>query len=164
MPVVEQHELAAGKLAALLARNASRDLFDTREILKSQRFDPIKLRLAFVVYGGISRKDWRTVSIEEVTAEPAMVKRQLLPILRSDVSPGRDRLVQWVDRLVMECRDLLSAVLPLNAEEIEFLRRLNERGEIVPELLTSDDRLKTIIGSHPGLRWKALNVIKHHTA
>jgi len=163
VPVVEQHELAAGKIAALLARNASRDLFDTREILKCERFDPVKLRLAFVVYGGISRKDWRGVSVEEVTAEPARVERQLLPILRRGVSPGRDRLVQWVEQLVIECRDLLSAVLPLNADEIEFFRRLNERGEIVPELLTSDDRLKAIISSHPGLRWKALNVRKYHS-
>ncbi len=57
---------------------------------------------------------------------------------------------------------MLSVVLPLTAEELEFLTLLNEQGEIVSELLTGDDRLKAIIGSHPGLRWKALNVKKHH--
>ena len=31
VPVLDHHELAAGKLAALLARGASRDLFDSRE-------------------------------------------------------------------------------------------------------------------------------------
>ena len=36
-------------LAALLARGASRDLFDSRELLKSTSFDAGRLRLAFVV-------------------------------------------------------------------------------------------------------------------
>ena len=33
IPVLNIHELAAGKLAALFSRRASRDLFDTRELL-----------------------------------------------------------------------------------------------------------------------------------
>ena len=49
--------LAAGKLAALCARRASRDLFDARELLRTD-LDPTKLRLAFVVYGRLNRKDW----------------------------------------------------------------------------------------------------------
>src|SRR5690606_32426169 len=59
--VVELHELAAGKLAALCSRNASRDIFDARELLRRDDIDLQKLRLAFVVYGGLNRKDWRTV-------------------------------------------------------------------------------------------------------
>ena len=59
IPVVDIHELAAGKLAALLSRAASRDLFDTSQLLHVGGLDVAKLRLAFVVYGGISRKDWR---------------------------------------------------------------------------------------------------------
>jgi predicted nucleotidyltransferase component of viral defense system len=51
------HELAAGKLAALLSRCASRDLFDAYHLFTQQTFDMDKLRLAFVVYGGIDRKD-----------------------------------------------------------------------------------------------------------
>jgi len=64
-------------------------------------------------------------------------------------------------RRVEHCRDLLSVVLPLTATEIEFLERLNDRGEIVPDLLTSDAGVQSTIASHPGLRWKALNVRKH---
>ena len=50
--VVDTHELAAGKIAALLARHASRDLFDAHLLLTTQELDAERLRLAFVVYGG----------------------------------------------------------------------------------------------------------------
>lgn len=39
---------------------------------------------------------------------------------------------------------------------------LNQRGEIVAEILTDDKELQATIHSHPGLLWKALNVRKHH--
>lgn len=58
-PILDPHELAAGKLAALLARCASRDLFDTRELLRPGTLDSGRLRLAFVVYGAVNRVDWR---------------------------------------------------------------------------------------------------------
>src|SRR5450759_497214 len=63
-PILDPHELAAGKLAALLARGASRDLFDARELLRPGSLDAGKLRLAFVVYGALNRVDWRTVGLE----------------------------------------------------------------------------------------------------
>ena len=37
--VVDRHELAAGKLAALYSRNASRDIFDARELLRRDDID-----------------------------------------------------------------------------------------------------------------------------
>ena len=60
-----------------------------------------------------------------------------------------------------DCRDLLSVVLPLTADEREFLTRLNDRGEIASELLTHDGEIQTLIRNHPGLAWKALNVRRH---
>ncbi len=50
--------------------------------------------------------------------------------------------------------------LPLTVREREFLERLNAKGEILPEVLTDDERLREIIRTHPGLLWKALNVQK----
>ena len=161
VPMLDSHELAAGKLAALFDRAASRDLFDVRELLGTANLDTEKLRLGFIVYGGIQRRDWRTVSLDHVHVDPADVDRQLVPLLRAHVAPPRAEIVEWTERLVAECRDLLSAVLPMTATEIEFLDRLNEQGEIVPELLTSDGLLQSTIASHPGLLWKALNVRKH---
>lgn len=134
VPMLDIHELAAGKLGALFGRAASRDLFDVRELLATTTFDEAKLRLGFVVYGGVNRRDWRTVGIDDVRAEPDEVDRQLVPLLRAGVAPARRDLVPWTEQLVADCRDRLSAVLPLRAEEIEFLDRLNNRGGIAPEL------------------------------
>jgi hypothetical protein len=44
---VDDHELAAGKLAALMARSASRDIFDARELLRRPGLNRAKLRLGF---------------------------------------------------------------------------------------------------------------------
>jgi predicted nucleotidyltransferase component of viral defense system len=161
VPMLDVHELAAGKLGALFGRAASRDLFDVRELLASRPFDAEQLRLGFVVYGGINRRDWRTVTLDDVDADPVEVDRQLVPLLRAGLVPARENLIAWTDRLAAECRDRLSAVLPLRAEEIEFLGRLNDRGDIAPELLTTDADMRRFLRDHPGLRCKALNVRKH---
>jgi len=161
VPTLDVHELAAGKLAALFGRVASRDLFDVRELLAATAFDSDRLRFGFVVYGGINRRDWRRVAIDDVQADPREVDQQLVPLLRAGAAPSRQDLAAWSDRLVAECRELLGAVLPLRAEEREFLDHLNERGEIAPELVTADAGMQRLIRNHPGLRWKALNVRKH---
>lgn len=156
VPVLDPHELAAGKLVALFARRASRDLFDAYNLLKLRPWERERLRLGFVVYGAMNRKDWRTVSIDEISFEAREIRRQLVPLLRQDQIPS-DRYIEiWVDQLVAECRDLLSLVLPLEFHEIEFLDRLLNAGEIVPELLTTDPEVVARIASHPGLKWRAM--------
>lgn len=159
--VLDDHELAAGKLAALLARGASRDLFDARQLLAVGSFDTDKLRLAFVVYGGINRVDWREVSPEAVTTTVDDVKRQLLPMLRQDIRPSSLDVERWTSDLIDETRALLSVVLPLADHELAFLERLNGQGELEAALLTADADLQQRITANPGLRWKALNVTKH---
>lgn len=159
--VLDGHELAAGKLAALLARGASRDLFDARQLLAEGALDLDKLRLAFVVYGGINRVDWREVSTDSVTTTVDDVKRRLLPMLRQDIRPSAGDVERWTDHLVEETRALLGAVLPLADHEVQFLERLNGHGEIEASLLTGEADLQQRIADNPGLRWKALNVKKH---
>jgi hypothetical protein len=158
IPMLDVHELAAGKLAALFARKASRDLFDARSLLREPRLDRDRLRLGFVVYGGASPRDWRTIALEDVRADTTEVERQLLPVLRGSLVPALADVPAWTERLVVECRDLLSALLPLEAHEREFLTRLNDRGEIVPDLLTTDSAMQAKIAASPALQWKALRV------
>jgi hypothetical protein len=159
--LLEPHELAAGKLAALLARRASRDLFDARELLALEELDEERLRIAFVVYGGINRVDWRTLSVADVTTTADDVKSQLLPMLRRDVRPEATQVEAWTAELVDETRTRLAKVLPLREHERRFLDRLNDDGGIEPALLTDDRTLQDRITSHTGLRWKAQNVKKH---
>lgn len=158
--IVEDHELVAGKLAALLARSASRDLFDAREILRRPGLDRANLRLGFVVYGGLNRVDWREISVEHVRTTAADVDSQLVPMLRLDVRPAKADIAAWTETLVRETRALMSAVLPLEAHELEFLERLNGAGDVAPEILTAEPAMQAIIRHHPGLKWKALNVKK----
>jgi hypothetical protein len=158
--IVDRHELAAGKLAALCSRNASRDIFDARELLRRDDIDHGKLRLAFVVYGGLNRKDWRTVRVDDIAADALDLKRELVPMLRAGVRPLDAEIPSWSETLVRETRELMAAVLPLEAHEHEFLERLNGAGDIAPELLTAEPALRAIIRDHPGLAWKAQNVKK----
>ena len=161
VPVLDIDELAAGKLAALFDRSAARDLFDARNLFRAAELDATRLRTALVVYGGASRKDWRGISLDAIHADPDEVDRQLVPVLRASVAPTRDHVATWSRQLAEECRELVSALLPLREDEVEFLTRLNERGEIAAELLTAEERLQQIVRVHPGLLWKAWNVRRH---
>lgn len=63
--ILDLHELAAGKLTALFARNASRDLFDAHYLLTKMQFNSEQLRLAFILYLGMSSiKDFQKISPE----------------------------------------------------------------------------------------------------
>jgi predicted nucleotidyltransferase component of viral defense system len=162
--LLDEHELAAGKLAALMARSAARDVFDAREILRRPGLDRSKLRFGFVVYGGMNARDWREITVEDVNATPADVDAQLVPMLRQDVRPAKADVATWAETLVRETRELMAAVLPLAANEREFLERLNGAGEIAPELVTDDGAMQDLVRAHPGLQWKALNAKKQRSA
>lgn len=160
IPVLDLHELAAGKLAALLARQASRDLFDAHQLLMRSDLDQKKLRLGFVLYGAMNRKDWRTVTVEDVGYDPRELENQLIPVVRSEFLT-KQKAGDWAATMIAECRDRLGAVLPISAAEIAFLDRILDHGEIKPELLTADDQIAERIRTHPLLQWKAVNVRQH---
>jgi predicted nucleotidyltransferase component of viral defense system len=159
--MMDIHELAAGKLVALLARHSVRDLFDSHQLLREAKFDSGYLRVAFVAYGGMNRRDWREASVGDVTFETDEIRNQLVPLLRSSRLAEVEDLGTWAERLVGETRQALGAVLPLSAPEMEFLDRLNGTGEIAPSLLTSDQDLAERIANHPLTKWKAQNVMDH---
>lgn len=161
IPVLDLHELAAGKLAALLARGQARDLFDCHRILNMDNLERDRLRIAFVVYGGMNRKDWRTVSIEGVDYDAAELTRQLIPTLHVRIIQEQGSPAEFGTRLVRECREGLSMVLPFTDAEREFLDLLLDKGEIDSTILTADEALQKRIQQQPLLEWKALNVRRH---
>ncbi len=160
IPVVDIHELAAGKLAALLARRRARDLFDSRLVLSMRGIDHAILRTAFVVYGAMDRRDWRTVSIDDVAFDPAELSSQLVPALRMGGVPDLEA-VGYGKSLVDECRKALDALLPFNDAELGFLDLLLDEGKIDATLLTPDEMLQGRIKAQPLLEWKAQNVRRH---
>jgi len=161
IPVIDIHELAAGKMAALLSRTTSRDLFDVHQLLMWGDLDSRRLRLAFIVYGALNRKDWRTVSLDDVGYDLAEMEDKLLPLFGKETIADIGKLNAWAKRLVDECRQALEVVLPFSKPEMEFLDNLLDHGEIKPSLLTKDKDMVERIGKQPMLEWKALHVKRH---
>ncbi|MYD90360.1 MAG: nucleotidyl transferase AbiEii/AbiGii toxin family protein [Caldilineaceae bacterium SB0662_bin_9] len=160
IPVLNLHELVAGKLSALFSRRQARDLFDCHHILAKDILDRDRLRIAFVVYGGMNRKDWRTISLDDVAYDGTELVRQLGPTLRSPQLRGQEALA-FGNALIDECRQALSIVLPFTNSERSFLDLLLEQGEINASILTSDPALQERIRVQPLLVWKAFHV-RHH--
>ncbi len=161
IPVLDHHELAAGKLAALLSRKQARDLFDSHRILRMENLERDRLRIGFVVYGAMNRIDWRTVSTDNIDFDAAEFARQLIPTLRVRTTEVESKPIEYGVRLVEECRDGLSAVLPFTDNERAFLDLLLDRGIVDAKILTSDAVLQQQIQKQPLLEWKALNVRRY---
>ncbi|GIW54140.1 MAG: hypothetical protein KatS3mg082_0544 [Nitrospiraceae bacterium] len=123
-------------------------LSDACKLLRRDDLDRIMLRLAFVVYGVANRRDWRTVSPDDVKVDPVELQSQLLPTLRTTTEESPTNVAAWGEQLVSECRDLFEKVLPLTAEEQEFIARRPSRGTIAPERLTSDPVMQATIREH----------------
>jgi hypothetical protein len=160
VPVLDLHELAAGKLVALLVRHASRDLFDAHQLFTRSHLDLEKLRLGFVLYGAMNRKDWRSVKIDDLGYDPRELENQLIPVVRPEFLTEQ-KAGDWAERMIAESCKGLEALLPMSAAEIEFLDQLLDHGQIKPELLTVDAEMSERIKSHPLLLWKAYNVREH---
>ncbi len=152
---------AAGKLAALFSRKQARDLFDCCKIFKLSNLDKNLLRIAFIVYGGMNRRDWRTVTIEDVTFENNELKRELFPMLQADVVKKLGNPEEFGKRLVSECRESLKTLLPFTEKEKQFFNLLLDEGKIEASILTADEEMRNNIIRQPLLEWKALNVIEH---
>lgn len=156
---VDDVELAAGKLAALLARRASRDLWDAHLLLTTRTWDEARLRQAFVLYGGMNIEDWRRVGVEDVDRAAERVGAEVVPLLRASAADALQG-AHGARKLLEETKAALGAVLPLREDELAFLEALLARGELVPELLGLSGEIAERARLHPALRWKALNVQK----
>lgn len=152
--ILDFHELAAGKLTALFARNASRDLFDAHHLLTQIQFNSKYLRLAFILYLGMSSiKDFQRISPEALLFDESDFQQQLLPVLRNAKKQADHHA--WKAAKLQECKEGLGKILPFADHEKEFLKNLNEKGGILASLLTNDPLMQTKIESLPLLRWRA---------
>ena len=152
--ILDFHELAAGKLTALFARNASRDLFDAHHLLTKTQFNSKQLRLAFILYLGMSSiKDFQKISPEFLLFDEGDFRQQLLPVLRNAKKQTDHH--SWKVAKLQECKQALEELLPFADHEKEFLKNLSEKGEIRASLLTSEPLMQSKIENLPLLRWRA---------
>jgi len=159
--LLDIHELGAGKLSALFGRHASRDLFDTHQLLTKYPLNIEQLRLACLVYSAMGSKDWRQISIEEIQFEERELKNQLIPVLRKH-SFRNDDWLSWTNQLLTDCKNALGILFPLSENDHAFLESMFERGVIEAALITQDRNLIEKINSHPLLQWKAQLISKNN--
>lgn len=156
IPVLGLHDLTAGKLIALLDRSAARDVFDAAGLFDHPDLDLEILRLPFVVMGAMSRTmDLRTATPERAQMAPADFDRMVRPLLR----PGGQ--VQDLESIQRSAREGLARLLPLRTHEVSFIEALWDRGDIHPELLTSDTAVQSSVAVMPLLKWKAQHVRRY---
>ena len=161
--VLDAHEIAAGKLAALYDRGASRDLFDAGLIPHIPGLDPSRLRTAFVVYGAKARTDWRSVCESEPTVDIVELSRQLMPSLPRHVRDATPSDTAYLDTLTARADPAMRMVLPFTTAEQAFLDHILDHGHIDPGLLTGDRALQKRIEINPWLAWKTINVRRQNT-
>lgn len=81
IPVLGLHDLAAGKLIALLGRSAARDVFDAAGLFGHLGLDMDLLRLPFMVMGAMSRTmDLRAAPPEGAQKAPGGFDRMVRPL------------------------------------------------------------------------------------
>jgi predicted nucleotidyltransferase component of viral defense system len=157
IPVLNVHELSAGKLAALIDRKTGRDIFDAYHLLTELELDNKKLRLALIIYTAISRKvDLRKLTPHDINVNLDDLRKRLVPLLKKDAI-NECSLSIWTENLVKQCQKAFMRLLPLTGDENEFLNRLLNNGKIEPELITNDSKLIENIKLHPAIRWSAQN-------
>ena len=154
--VLDIHELAAGKLHALLGREASRDLFDSHALLTDWKLDSEKIRVAFTVYAAMRQYSWQQIGVDNIIFSVSDIREKLVPVLKKTETPDMSykAIEAWAKKLVEECKEGIKIVLPFRPHEVEFLELIRNQGIIRSDLITNDPELGGRISMHPLLHWR----------
>lgn len=127
-PVLDIHELAAGKLSALFNRSASRDWFDAHYILTQVPLDNKKLRLSFVTYLAMTKINLSLVAPEKIDFNLTDLKNRLIPVMHQlSITRNSRELKEWATTKIQELRQGLSKLLPFNENEMLFINKIQKR-------------------------------------
>lgn len=153
-PVLDIHELAAGKLSALFDRRVSRDWFDAHYLLTKMPLDKPKLKLAFVTYLAMTKIDLSHIVPEKIDFDLTDLRNRLVPVMHQmSVSRNTHELKKWAVTRIEELRERLADLLPLEADEKLFIIKIRNEGIVCPELITDDSELAEKMVSHPAINW-----------
>lgn len=158
IPTLDIHELAAGKLSALIDRSLGRDLFDAYNLLTNKNLNIETLRLIFTVYAGMSRKkDFRLILPKKLNFDFKELQNRLLPLLSKQELLKITNKKKWAKDILITTYNKLDTILPFRENEISFLKALMKFGEIKPELLTNNLEFQQRVKLHPAIKWIAFN-------
>lgn len=156
--VLNIEEIIAGKLVALLDRDAGRDLFDARRILSIDGLDWGSIKAAVLAIGSCGRRDWRTMAVSDIRGDRNEVRHNLTICLRRARFADTEDTNNWIEETVALCRERLAFLFDLTPNEQEFLDRLLDNGEIDASLLNVAPEVQERISAMPMLAWKAQHV------
>jgi hypothetical protein len=158
--VQSYEEVVAGKLCALFSRSASRDLFDTYQIVKQSNFDFNNLRNLFLAYAAMDKKcDWRKIGLNNIHVEQIELKNKLIPMLSitkaNTLKTQKNLATEYIDA----CREALKGIFQLKENEIEFYNQLYDHGSIRPDFISTNKTFCNVVTSHPGIIFSARKAI-----
>lgn len=153
------HEIAAGKLCALLSRSAPRDLFDTARLPAALGPDwsAPGFRALFVGLSGVLDYALHTYGRAQLErATPERIAGQLVPMLRDGEHVSAESLVTSAWQAV-------APLLELTEAEREFTDLL-QVGVLRAELIYPDNaEMQARLARHPALLWKTQNAREHRS-
>lgn len=152
--VLTPEELAAGKLSALFSRNASRDLFDSHYLLHNVPLDKDKLKAAVIIYGIMGPRDFRQVSLRDISFDESELQRKLIPVLRKNELKSGIGSIAWAKKTTQECQDAVKDLINFSISEKEFLDEFYNNGTLALSKIIKDDKLIKNIEQHPLIRWR----------
>ncbi|MBB70825.1 MAG: hypothetical protein CMF50_00300 [Legionellales bacterium] len=163
LQILDIHELAAGKLTALLDRQAGRDIFDANELFQHSALDKNKLRVLFVLYAAMStKKDLENATIDDVTVNHDDLKNKLVPVMRNDFAAGFPSIESWTSTIIDNVRRGFEDLLPFSSAEKAFIQSVKSGTGINPELFITGTDLVDVdaIKKHPALLWSGMRTRK----
>ena len=94
VPVLDIHELAAGKFSALFSRKVSRDLFDAHSLLTKCELNNEQMRLSFIIYLSMTPIELTSLKPETINYDMVDLRNRLIPVLSQSMSL-RSSKVMW---------------------------------------------------------------------
>jgi hypothetical protein len=158
IPVLDLHEVVAGKLVALIDRQAARDLFDARRILDIPGLDWSLIKAAVLAYGASRRRDWRQASTSDIGGDPRELRQKLAICLPRDRFAAEGGVEAWIAESVALCRERFAPLFELMPGEAAFLDGILDHGVIDPSGLEVSKEVSARIATMPMLAWKCQNV------
>ena len=148
---LEPVEIFAAKANALMSRAAARDLYDFNNMIYFGLFDESEhelFRKCIIFYASIStdkiNKTFNTSAIDGL--EFSKIRRDLFPVLRKKDNFNLDERKEEAIKFIKE-------LMVLTEEEKEYLDMF-EKGEYIPSLLFSNNKILENIVEHPMAIWK----------
>ncbi|MDF1797379.1 MAG: nucleotidyl transferase AbiEii/AbiGii toxin family protein [Coxiellaceae bacterium] len=148
------HEIAAGKLTALLERQAGRDFFDAYELFQYKNIDVATLRTMFVLYAAMcTKKNMLTIGIDDIAIDWVDLKNKLIPVIKNNFRGKSSSFETWAKNILQVVQNGFKQLLPFTFHEKKFIENIVDGQAIMPELFVEDGHLIEQAKLHPALRW-----------